>query len=102
MDLIEVKDILQIKTEKHDSYIGTVLPLFLDAAKEYCNNGFTDSEGTEDIPAGVRLAVAKWIEFNMHTAGVQSRSQGVSYSYSLELPDSVKILLRPHRRVRFT
>ena len=100
MDTETVKAILQIKTEKHDTYISVVLPLFVGTVKEYCGQTFT-IDGVELLPSGVQIAIAKWIEYNMQTAGVAGRSQGVSYSYSTELPGSIKTLLKPHRKLRF-
>ena len=41
-----------------------VLPLFIDQAKDWCNNSFIVN-GDEKLPAGVKLYVAKAIEHNM-------------------------------------
>lgn len=101
MDIQEVKDINRWNTEKHDSYIGIVLPMFVEAVKGYCGNPFTDENGVESLPGSVRVAVAKWIEFNVLQSGVSGRSQGVSYSYETQVPDSIKMLLQPHRRLKF-
>lgn len=100
MDTETVKGILQIKTEKHDSYIGIVLPMFIQAVKTKCNNKFLNSDGVESIPEDVKIAIAKWIQLNMHIAGVQGRSQGVSYSYSTEIPETILALIRPYKKLR--
>lgn len=89
------------KNDKHNDYVETMLPLMIEAVKDYCNNPFKDDDGKENIKGGAKIAVAKWIEYNTIQAGIESRSQGVSYSYSIDIPDSIKTLLRPYKRVRF-
>lgn len=101
MDITEVKNINGITTTKHDSYIATMIPLMEEAVKDYCNNSFLDEDENEVIPGGVKIAIAKWIQFNMLQSGVSSRSQGVSYSYDTEVPESIKTHLRRYRRVKF-
>lgn len=102
MEITEVKNILGITTTKHDTYLATVVPLFTEAAQDYCNNPFTDESGAEALPGGVKIAIAKWCQLNMNQSGLKSRSMGeVSYSYDLTIPDTIKGLLRPHRRLKF-
>lgn len=101
MEVTEVKSILNWKKEKYDEYIKTMLPLMTEAVKEYCNNPFIDDDEKENIPSGVRVAIAKWIEYNTIQSGVTSKNQGVSYSFDGNIPDNIKTLLRPHRRVKF-
>lgn len=101
MDVIDVKNMLGIKTDKHDSYLVQVIPLFIEIIKDKCNNKFLNENGDESLPAGVQVAVAKWCEYNMHTAGVNSKSQGVTYSYDTDIPPSILRLIRPYRKLRF-
>jgi hypothetical protein len=98
MNMQEVKDILGRTDSKHDNYINTVIPLYVDYVKEYCNN---QSLGTEELPGGVKLAIAKMIEFNLNKSGVSSSTFGeVSYSYSLDFPLSILRMLQPYSRIR--
>ncbi|MEC5422122.1 phage head-tail connector protein [Virgibacillus sp. C22-A2] len=101
MEVSDVKSILRWKTTKHDDYTTTMLPLMIEAVKDDCNNPFIDENGKESLPGGVQIAVAKWIEYNTNQAGVTGRSQGVSYSYDVNVPDSIKSFLRPYKRLRF-
>ncbi|MED3691301.1 phage head-tail connector protein [Peribacillus butanolivorans] len=96
MDKEEVKNILGITTNKHDVYITTCIPLFVDFIKEHCNNSFPD-----DISGGVKIAVAKMIEWNMNKSGQKTRSIGeVAYSFDTDFPPSILRLLQPYNRIR--
>lgn len=102
MDIQDVKNMLShvpgMDTNKHDAYLTTMVPLLLEHAGEYCNNSFDE----ESLPAGVKLYVAKAVEFNMKPANLKSRTMGeVSYTYDTELPKSIMKYLAPHRKVRF-
>lgn len=100
MDVQTLKTMLGITTDRHDAYLKEVIPLFIDFAKDYCNNRFL-VDGAEKLPAGVKLFVAKAIEFNMAPSNLSARSMGdVSYSYETELPESVLRHLKPYRRLR--
>lgn len=101
MNVTEVKSLTEIKTDKHDDYILTILPYMIESIKEYCNNQFLDVDGNESLPGGARIAISKWIQFNILQAGVNSRSQGVSYNYETEVPNSIKIHLKPYKRLRW-
>lgn len=97
MDIQNVKNMLGINTDKHDNYLAEVIPLFIEQAQEYCNNTFG-----EDLPAGVKLYVAKAVQHNMNPSNVKSRTMGnVSYSYELDLPKSITKYLAPYKKVRF-
>jgi hypothetical protein len=101
MDLQSVKNMLSIKNTQHDDYLLEVIPLFIEQAKDYCNNSFL-VDGAEELPAGVKLYVAKAIQFNMNPSNLKGRTMGeVSYSYETDLPRSITRLLAPYRRVRF-
>ncbi|MGG3662096.1 phage head-tail connector protein [Bacillus gobiensis] len=98
MDIQHVKKILGITTTKHDEYLSTVVPLFIEQASDYCNQSFDE----KNLPSGVQIYVAKAIEFNIGSTSLKGRSMGnVSYSYNTELPESVTKLLRPYRKLRF-
>lgn len=97
MDKETIKNMLGIKTAKHDAYLTEVIPLFIEHAEEYCNNSFIG-----ELPAGVKLYVAKAIEFNLNPSNLKSRKMGeVSYSYETNFPKSITKLLAPYRKVRF-
>jgi hypothetical protein len=99
MDLQSVKNMLQLNTDKHDSYLAEAIPLFIDQAQEYCNNTFVKDE----LPSGVKLYVVKAIEHNMQPVTLKGRTMGeVSYSFETELPKSIMKYLAPYRRVRFS
>lgn len=101
MDITLVKNMLGIKTTKHDTYLETVLPLMIDIVEEKFYGSFElDELGEKIIPSSAKIAIAKWIEFNMNVAGLKSESEGISYSYSLEVPQSIKELL-PRPKVKF-
>lgn len=101
MDIQSVKNMLSIKTDKHDNYLAEVIPLFIELAKDRCNNTFL-VDGVEELPAGVKLYVAKAIEHNMKPSNLKSRTMGsVSYSYDTDLPAGVVKHLAPYKKVRF-
>lgn len=101
MDIQTVKDILRITTTKHDIYIDTMLPLMTDIVEEKFYGSFElDETDNKIIPSAAKIAIAKWIEFNMNRAGLESESEGISYSYSLEVPKSIKEML-PREKVKF-
>lgn len=100
MDVQTIKTMLGITTDRHDAYLKEVIPLFIEFAKDYCNNQFLVN-GAEKLPAGVKLFVAKAIEFNMSPSNLSGRSMGdVSYSYVTELPETVIRHLKPYRILR--
>jgi hypothetical protein len=101
MDVTTVKNILGITTTKHDTYLTKVIPLIVEYAKDECYQDFLDDDGVEQLPGGVKVFVAKAIEYNMNTAGVTSRSQGVSYSYDTDFPKSIMRFLSPYRRLKW-
>lgn len=102
MEIEEVKRILGIpeSNTRYDEYLTTVIPLFIDHARNYCNRPFTDEDGKDDLPGGVRIAVAKWAQSNMQKPGLRSRTMGqVSYTYDTDIPDSIRRMLAPYRRL---
>lgn len=104
-DVAEIKAIQNIDSTvtAHDAYIRTMLPLLLESVMAYTNNNFDiTSEGVMRIPGGVKIYIAKAIERNGMQTGLKSRSMGsVSYSYDTSVPDELKGLLAPYKKVRF-
>lgn len=104
LDVDEIKGILNIQDSTHDDYIMTMLPLIFEDVMVQTNNNFGGllTDGTIRIPGGVKIYMAKTIEQNLNQAGLKSRSMGsVSYSYDTEVPENVKRLLRPYKRLKF-
>lgn len=100
--LIEkVKTRLQITSGKYDQYLSEVAPDWLEWVKEETNNSFTVN-GEEKIPGPIIQFVAKASQYSMVKAGIKSKSMGsVSYSFDSELPDNLKELYRPYKKVKF-
>ncbi|GLC89336.1 hypothetical protein [Lysinibacillus piscis] len=83
---------------KHDAFYQAMAPVLFDVAKDHCNGNWEPSE----MPQGVRLFIAKAIQFNMQTTGLNSRRMGsVSYSYDTEFPNAIWTYLRPYKKVKF-
>jgi hypothetical protein len=97
MDLQSLKNMLgYANTTKHDAYLSEMLPIMLDYAKDQ------GVSYTADAPAGVKLFVAKAIQFNMNPSGLKGRSMGeVSYSYNTDFPPSIMRYLAPYRKAGF-
>ena len=76
---------------------------YKDWIKAYCNNEFLNEDEEEDLPGGVELALNKLIEMNSQSPNVASESvSDLSRSFfSSDIPDNIKSLLRPYRKVRF-
>lgn len=102
----QIKEIKLINGEQgtgKDEYYRAMLPIIFDEVKEHCNNTFGETEsGPPALPGGVKLFMAKAIQFNENKAGLKGRSMGsVSYSYETEFPESLYKYLRPYRKVKF-
>lgn len=101
IDIDEIKRIVGFKTDKHDEYLTTMIPLLLEYVTAYCNNDFA-KKGEVVVPGGAKIFIAKACEYNMQSAGLKGRTMGtVSYSYELEFPESIIRFLRPYRRLKF-
>ncbi|MDR4249024.1 phage head-tail connector protein [Bacillus pumilus] len=95
MDIQQIKRMIGMTTGKHDDYLSEVVPIFVEYASDFCKNKFD----VDDLPAGVKIFVAKAVEFNMKPAGLASRSMGdVSYSYDTDFPETIAKHLYPYRR----
>ncbi|PZX07903.1 gp6-like head-tail connector protein [Psychrobacillus insolitus] len=90
------KRLNQEKTEKKNEYYTTMIPIVLERANDYCKRKFE----TTDIPSGVCLFIAGVIQFNDKKQGLSGRSMGsVSYSYDVEIPQTLFKHLAPYRRL---
>jgi len=97
-EINELKQINQQKGAKHDDHYRVMAPLLLEFTEGHCNRKFDSS----NLPAGIRIFIAKAIKHNQIPTGLTSRSMGsVSYSYDLEFPDSMYSLIRQYKRVKF-
>ncbi|MEH7716166.1 phage head-tail connector protein [Bacillus velezensis] len=97
MDIVQVKRMTEIKTDRHDEYLSEIVPILIESASDFCSNTFDP----EALPAGVKLFVAKAAEYNMNPSGLSGRSMGdVSYSYNTEFPRYITKHLTPYRRLR--
>lgn len=104
-DVLAIKGIMRLDrtNTEYDDYIKTMLPLLLESVMAYTNNNFDITpEGTMRIPGGVKIYLAKAIERNTLQTGLKARSMGsVSYTYDTAVPDELKGLLTPYKKVRF-
>lgn len=108
----DVKEILQMDETEHDNYINIMIPIVISIVENYCNDVFAvrnvdgtlfkDQEGYLIFEAGIILAIAKIIEFYMLESGIsQNTVSRVTYTFSTELPKSIKDILNQYRKVRF-
>jgi len=96
--LTELKTMNNEKGVNHDAFYRALAPVLFETAREHCNKEWLP----EEMPAGVKLFIAKAIQFNKNPTGLSGRSMGtVSYSYDTEFPKSIWTYLRPYKRVRF-
>lgn len=105
-DVQDIKAINGIPSNesKHDEYIETMLPMLLEAVISHTNNNFggIQADGSVKMPGPVKIYLAKAIERNTMKTGLKSRSMGsVSYSYDTKVPEELKDLLTPYKKVRF-
>lgn len=117
MNMQEVRQLLEIKTTEHDNYISMMLPLSIDFVKQYTgrdcmvkNPDYDASRPTskenpmkvEELEDGMKIAVAKIIEFYMLESGIESETVSkTSTSFSNELPKSILDLLKPYKKAKF-
>lgn len=105
-DVQAVKEILGIPytDTKKDQYFRDNLPYAYEDVVGQTNNSFggVQPDGSIKVPRPVMKYMAKAMEFDLLKLGVKSRSMGsVSYTYSDDLPVTVKNLLLPYKKVRF-
>lgn len=103
-DVDFVKSTLGPKWDEADLLIRSLLPAAYELAVSATNNDFggVRGDGSIEVPATVRLFMAKYIELISKDTSLKSRSMGsVSYSYQSEVPSALMSLLRPYKRMRF-
>lgn len=97
-ELDQLKQLNNVTGAKQDGFYRAMAPILFDVAKEHCNGKWEPS----DMPQGVRLFIAKAIQYNTQSTGLKGRVMGtVSYSYDTEFPKAIWTYLRPYKRVRF-
>lgn len=102
--LEEVKTLLSIPATdtKKDALITVLIPIVEDFIKMHCNDDFTDEDGVTSYPAGLKLPAAQLIKYQMEYKGVSGESVGdYSVSFLSNIPDGIKSMLRPYKKVRF-
>ena len=102
-DVAYVRDRFGWNVDK-DELIREDLKAAYSFVVEYTKNDFggVQPDGSIDVPDGVRLFMAKFIELNSTNSSLKSRSMGtVSYTYQSEMPAALMSLLRPYKRIRF-
>lgn len=93
-----LKQMNEVTGAKHDAFYLAMAPILFDVAKDHCNGKWEPLE----MPQGVRLFIAKAIQFNVQKTGLTSRRMGsVSYSYDTEFPKAIWTYLRPYKKVKF-
>ena len=97
------EELTYYKTLNHDSaanesYYQVMLPLLLEKVNEDYNQSFTPT----NLPANVKLFLAKAVQFYGGAVGLKSRRMGtVSYAFDFStLPSSIMDLLARYRKVK--
>lgn len=102
MTVEEVKALLRIQTNEHDSYLSAMIPLVEEYVQDYCNRDFKDAQGNVAYPGGVKMAIAQMCQYHMKASGVQSESLSRhSITYAQSYPSEITNLLNTYRRPRF-
>lgn len=100
--LAEVKTLLSISDDTKDDQIEMMIPIVEDFVTKYCNDDFTDEDGVTSFPAGLKLPTAQLIKFQLDYKGVSGESIGdYSVSFFGNIPDGIKSMLRPYKKLRF-
>ena len=77
-----------------------IMQSYLDWINDYCNQEFE----LDKLPGGVKLALHRLMESHEelppNVARVQVSDISVSYFHG-DMPDSIKSLLKPYRKVKF-
>lgn len=94
---MSLKTDLKAMTGADDAYLDIMIPILIDLANNETNRDYTEL----DLPHGIKLFIAKAIEYNKTQGGLQARSMGsVSYTYDTDFPNSIMSLLKPYKRIR--
>lgn len=100
--LSEVKTLLSITDSSKDSVITALIPIVEEFVIRYCNNDFKNSEGVTSFPAGLKLPVAQLIKFQLEYKGVSGESIGdYSVSFFGNIPDGIRSMLKPYKKLKF-
>lgn len=100
MDYFELRAILRIDTadSNFDEYIDTMLPLVIEFVQDYCGQSFQDSKGEYTFRGGLKIAIAKMIEFHMNKSGVASEGLSrQSTTYNTEYPPYIMDVLDQYK-----
>lgn len=100
--LAEVKTLLSISDDTKDDQIEMMIPIVEDFVTKYCNDDFTDEDGVTSFPAGLKLPTAQLIKFQMEFKGVAGSTVGdYSVSFFANIPDGIRSMLRPYKKLKF-
>lgn len=103
-DVAYFKVLAQIKNEKSDEYIKTMLPLLAEHVAEYVYDAIGEEvvAPISDMKANYKVFIAKALQHNMTNAGVKGRSMGtVSYTYNIDFPKALYAQYLPRKRAKF-
>ncbi|WP_299514844.1 hypothetical protein [uncultured Rummeliibacillus sp.] len=106
-DIEVFKKLNQEKSDKHDEYYLTMLPLLVDHVNEKVKEATGkpiefDVNRKPVLNANYTLFIAKAIQHGMTNVGLKGRSMGsVSYTFNLDFPQSLYTQYLPRRKVRF-
>ena len=98
--LKEIKNLLGLEDTSKDKYIKSMIPIAVEFVQDYCENPEIEIKG------GLKIGIAKIIEFYMNNSSLQSRSiSRINESYLTDIPKSILALLDPYStskgKVRF-
>ena len=92
----EVKALLQIDDESLNSYIETIIPIIEEYVRDYIN-----LPKELEIPHGLKLTMAKMIEFNLNDAGTKRRKiKDVDIEFNTDYPSNIYKSLNKYIRLR--
>lgn len=63
LTLSEVRTLLRLQPQDDNALIETLIPMVEDDLKTICHRTFTDSEGAESWPPGIKPVAAKMVAF---------------------------------------
>lgn len=92
----EVKALLQIDDESLNSYIETIIPIIEEYVRDYIN-----LPKELEIPHGLKLTMAKMIEFNLTDVGISNKTiKDVSIQFNTDYTSDIYKSLNKYRRLR--
>ncbi len=100
--LAEVKTLLSITDSSKDALITALIPIVEDFVVRHCNDDFTDEDGVTTFPAGLKLPVAQMIKMQIEYKGVAGSTVGdYSVSFFANIPDGIRSMLKPYKKLKF-